>query len=444
MNKFNKNFYKKRTFIIFSAAVLFFIVYSFQFYNILSLPKQIDIYIGECKNLNISFPFTVDIDENKEKLLKVNDSEGKIENFFYKNKLKLKSIGNGVSNIQLKFLGLVPIKKVKVNMINRVHLIPGGDAIGVKLNTKGVLIVALSEITDSNGQKKSPAKEAGLKEGDVILEINNEKIRDTNHIIEMLNYLKNEKVDILIERNGNIFSSEIKPIKSIEDDYYRLGLWVRDKTAGIGTLTFYDKETNIYGALGHGITDLDTGKLMPVGNGEIIKAKVTSIDQGKKGEPGELKGVFVNPEKKIGNVTKNTDYGIYGEAKTNNEMFEDREALPIATQDEVREGKAYILTTIEDNIIKKYDIEIIKKSNQIKQSQKSLIIKVTDKELLSKTGGIVQGMSGSPIIQDGKIVGAVTHVFVNDPSKGYGLYVEWMLKEAGLNISNKKEFANAE
>lgn len=432
-------FYKKRTKFLTILSVLFFIVYVFQLYNIINLPNEINIINGETINLNISFPFTID---KKDENVSVRLDKLSLINKLFNTKYKIKSDYKTDSELKLKFLGLVPIKKIKVNVIDRPYLIPGGDAIGVKLNTKGVLIVALSEITGIDGNKYSPGKNAGLKVGDVILEINNEKVKDTSHVIDLLNLIKSEKITIKIERNGNIYTTNITPVKCINDNNYRIGLWVRDKTAGIGTLTFYDENSNIFGALGHGITDLDTGKLMPVGNGEVIRAEVKSIDQGKKGNPGELKGVFMESNNKLGNVIKNTDFGIYG-IISNDKYFDKRKPIPIATQNEIKEGKAYIYTTLNNNEIKKYEIEIIKKSLQYRPNQKSLVIKVTDKELLEKTGGIVQGMSGSPIIQDGKFVGCVTHVFVNDPTKGYGLYIEWMLKEAGINISNKKQFANA-
>ncbi|EOD00469.1 Stage IV sporulation protein B [Caldisalinibacter kiritimatiensis] len=315
---------------------------------------------------------------------------------------------------------------------------------GVKLNTKGVLVIALSDIISKDGEKCSPAKNAGIRIGDSIIEINNIKIKNSEQITQILNKTKNEKIEIKIIRNNKEFTTLVKPIKSKQDNCYRLGLWVRDKTAGIGTLTFFHPETRKFGALGHGITDIDTGSLMPSEDGEIMKAKISSIQEGKKGSPGEIVGIFFDSDKAIGKIERNTKYGIYGTAYNLIKNEEINKLIPVGLKNEIHEGKAYILSTIDNEGIKKYEINIDKVQVQNKPSQKSMIIQVVDKELLSKTGGIIQGMSGSPIIQDGKIIGAVTHVFINDPKKGYGLYIEWMLKEAGILQNSDKKFALVE
>jgi stage IV sporulation protein B len=192
-------------------------------------------------------------------------------------------------------------------------------------------------------------------------------------------------------------------------------------------MTFYHKESNKFGALGHGIADIDTGKLLNVDKGLVMNAKISDVEQGKKGTPGEIKGVFYKTDDILGEIYDNNDYGIYGILKENNEI-KNREPIPIGYKDEVEVGKAYILSTLDDNKIEKYEIEILKAEPQEKAAQKSMVVKVTDEKLLNKTGGIIQGMSGSPIIQNGRLIGAITHVFVNDPTKGYGLYIEWMLE----------------
>lgn len=428
---------KRKVYLFF--IFLLFIAFLSQIYYIYNLPTEIDIIKGETKEFNIKFPFTLNILKGNDKIVKVQDNQ--FSNIIDSN-YNVKSFKNGKAEMHLKLLGLLSIKKLKVNIINRLHLIPGGDAIGVKLNTRGVLIVSLSEIEAKDGRKHKPAGDAGLKIGDVLLEIDGIKVINSNHVTEILNKIKNNDVTVKIERNGNIFSTTIKPIKSNQDNCYRIGLWVRDKTAGIGTLTFYHVESKRFGALGHGITDLDTGKLMPIDDGEIIKAKVNSIKIGERGKPGEIKGIFIKPEVKIGKIEKNSKFGIYGIANESSSFYNTK-PLPVATQDEVKIGKAYILSTTDDNKVKKYEVNILKKTVQTKPNQKSLVIKVIDKDLIRKTGGIVQGMSGSPIIQDGCIIGAVTHVFVNDPTKGYGIYIEWMIKEAGIDLYNNKNFAIA-
>ncbi|MBS4539976.1 SpoIVB peptidase [Clostridium sp. D2Q-11] len=410
-------------------------VYIIQIVNIFQLPSNINLFKGDKKNIDILFPFTLDVLQTKDKILQIENNNDQL-NLMARNSYKLNTEKEGKTNIKIKLLGLVPVKTMEVNIVNRIKLYPGGHSIGVKINTDGVLIVAISKIEGKDGKTYIPSKEAGIEVGDSILEINDIKIKDSYHVIELLNNIGNNEVKLKIRRDGKEFTTNIKPIKSKEDDSYRIGLWVRDKTAGIGTLTFYHPETKKFAALGHGISDIDTGKLMSISDGEILEATISSIEQGKKGHPGELRGMFFESQNLLGKIDKNTTFGIYGKMtkEFKNPFFE--EPIPIALQHEIKEGKAYILSTIDGKEIKKFDVEIVKLESQLNIESKSMVIKVTDKELLSKTGGIVQGMSGSPIIQDGKIVGAITHVFVNEPTKGYGLYIEWMLEQAEL-INNE-------
>lgn len=418
--------------------IIFF--YIIQVTSIFYCPREIKIVKGENKKLELLFPFSLKVQQNENEVIKTifNDDNK------YKFKKSYNFIGRAEGNakFRLKFLGFIPLKNVNVNIINRQELIPGGHSIGVKLNTKGVLVVAITDIMGLDGKNYFPAKNAGIRVGDSIISINGEKVRNAEHVVQLLNNLKDSDVKITIERNNICFVTEVKPIQSIQDNCYRLGIWVRDKTAGIGTLTFYDKENKFFGALGHGITDVDTGKLLNVEDGKIMGAKIANIEQGKRGNPGEIKGVFYETKNIIGDIVENTPFGIYGilddEFLKNNKI----RALPVGFRDEIKEGKAYILTTTTDNKIEKYEIEILKKQQQFLPESKSMILKVTDKKLLGKSGGIVQGMSGSPIIQNGKIIGAVTHVFVNDPTKGYGLYIEWMLEQLDLKEKQNKDLKN--
>ncbi|KNF07412.1 peptidase SpoIVB [Gottschalkia purinilytica] len=431
-----KNLRQKK--LVFFILILALIVpYSVQILNVLHYPSQIDITRGGSQRLDVLFPFTLEILENKKVLELSNKHEEKIR---IKNSYHFKPSENGIAKVAINFLGFLPIKHVNVNVIDDIYLTPGGEALGVKLNTKGVLVVGMSEIENVNGEKSNPAADAGIKVGDSVTKINGKKIKDANQVIDILNNAKNEKLNITIERDSKEMVKEVTPIKSKQDNSYRLGIWVRDKTAGIGTLTFYDEKSKKFGALGHSITDVDTGTLMSIENGEIMEAEISSIEQGKKGTPGEIRGMFFENNKVLGKITSNTSFGIYGAMYKN---LSDKKRLPIALQNEVQIGKAHILTTIENSKVEKYEVEILKKENQLNPETKSMVIKVTDKRLLNKTGGIVRGMSGSPIIQNGKIIGAVTHVFVNDPTKGYGLYIEWMMKEAGIpfksnNLANNK------
>ncbi|MDR7856154.1 SpoIVB peptidase [Tissierella sp.] len=394
--------------------------------KVLFYPSSINIVKGENKNLDISFPFFLDVNE-KENVIEASYNDE--VNTKFKKSYNLSGLDAGEAELQLKLLGLIPIKNYNINVINRPELIPGGNAIGVKLNTKGVLVVAVTDVIDINGQRSSPAKEAGLKVGDSIIEINGIKILDAAHVVSILNDIKETNIKIVVLRNKAEFTTEAIPVKSIQDNYYRLGIWVRDKTSGIGTLTYLDHINSRFGALGHGIVDIDTGELLNVEKGKIMHAKVSKVEQGKKGSPGEIRGVFYETNSVLGDIEFNSSYGIYGTFNMDDINYLNIKPIPIGFKEEIKEGKAYILTTIEDNKVEKFEIEIIKVQQQLKADQKSMVISVTDKRLLDKTGGIVQGMSGSPIIQDNKLIGAITHVFVNDPTKGYGIYIEWMLNQ---------------
>jgi len=395
--------------------------------NIFYYPNEIKIAKGENKSINVLFPFSLSVSDNEDIVVQSAYNNGL--NNSLKRIYKIDGIDAGEVQFQLKLLGLIPVKKFDVNIVDRPKLVPGGNAIGVKLNTKGVLVVAVTDVIGIDGKRYNPAKDAGIKPGDNILKINDIEVKDAKHVVDLLNQFKDEKIKVEIDRNNIKYEVETTPVKSLQDNCYRLGIWVRDKTAGIGTLTFYDKDSKIFGALGHGITDINTGNLLNVNYGKIINAKISNIEQGKKGSPGEIKGIFYETEKELGEIVKNSNYGIFG--VLNDEFINSNgvEPIPIGFKEEVKKGKAYILATVSDNKVEKFEIEIIDIQFQEKPEQKSMTIRVTDKRLLEKTGGIVQGMSGSPIIQDGKLIGAVTHVFVNDPVKGYGVFIEWMLEQ---------------
>lgn len=333
--------------------------------------------------------------------------------------------------VDVKLLGVVPVKSVNVKSIPEISLYPGGISVGVKLNTKGVLVVALSDIESENGKATSPAAQSGIIVGDSILKVNGTEIVNSESLVTEINKYEGQEIEILIERKGQELVRKVKPVNASGGNY-KIGLWVRDSTAGVGTLTFYDEKTKKFAALGHPVTDVDTGTILSINKGEIVSSSIVSIRKGIKGNPGELKGIFVNEDVSLGEVHKNTECGIFGTADKNfvNKKF--RKPMKIALRGEIKEGKAQILTTIDDNGPKLYDIEIEKLLTQEEPGPKSMVIKVTDPVLLEKTGGIVQGMSGSPIIQNNKIVGAVTHVLINKPDTGYGIYIEWMLKDSDI------------
>ena len=311
-----------------------------------------------------------------------------------------------------------------------IEVYPGGISIGVKINNKGALVVGYSDISTHEGLSESPGKVAGIELGDIIEEVNGENIETCSDLISKVKTCRNDEMTVKILRGNSEITKKVPLIK--EDNEYKIGLWVRDSTAGIGTLTFYDKDSKTFGALGHPITDGDTNVSFNIKSGTLLRSSVLSIKKGERGNPGEIKGLFINENESIGNIEKNTNSGIYGDGSVEliNPNF--NKAMTVAYRDEIKEGHAQIITTVEDGGAKAYDIEILKLLPQDEPGSKSMIIKIVDPVLLEKTGGIVQGMSGSPIIQNGKIIGAVTHVLINKPDVGYGIYIEWMLQDAGV------------
>lgn len=311
-----------------------------------------------------------------------------------------------------------------------IEVYPGGISIGVKINNKGALVVGYSDISTHEGLSESPGKVAGIELGDIIEEVNGENIETCSDLISKVKTCRNDEMTVKILRGNSEITKKVSLIK--EDNEYKIGLWVRDSTAGIGTLTFYDKDSKTFGALGHPITDGDTNVSFNIKSGTLLRSSVLSIKKGERGNPGEIKGLFINENESIGNIEKNTNSGIYGDGSVEliNPNF--NKAMTVAYRDEIKEGHAQIITTVEDGCAKAYDIEILKLLPQDEPGSKSMIIKIVDPVLLEKTGGIVQGMSGSPIIQNGKIIGAVTHVLINKPDVGYGIYIEWMLQDAGV------------
>lgn len=306
-------------------------------------------------------------------------------------------------------------------------LVPGGKSIGVTLSTDGVMIINLAPIICKDGHEKSPAKDAGLKSGDIIKTFDGKEICDVSDLSQAILSSQGKSSSITVNRNNKTIKSMISPIPSKEDGTLKIGAWVKDAASGIGTLTFYNPETRFFAALGHGITDTESGNILVIDSGDILNSTIVSVDKSEKGAPGELKGVFSENDTSVGHITANTEWGICGMLSENFSI--EHEAVPLAEKQDISVGKAYILANIQGNKIEKFDIEILRILPEHDTSSKNMIIKITDQKLLEKTGGIVQGMSGSPIIQNGKLVGAVTHVFVNDPTRGYGIFIKNMLSQ---------------
>ncbi|EYE89707.1 stage IV sporulation protein B [Fervidicella metallireducens AeB] len=387
--------------------------------------------------INVMFmPGNIKITQSKNNLINLENSKIK-SNFLYKvENEKYKDNDLETSNkidISIKLFGILPVRKMTLCLLPEVKVIPGGQPIGVKLFTDGILVVGFSDVETATGKKQSPAASAGIEIGDRIIDINGIKLNSSEDLSNIIGKFGEKELNINLNRKGQLKTVKVTPTKVKNSDQYKIGLWVRDSTAGVGTLTFYDPSTGRFGALGHPINDVDTGLQLPVRDGKIYNAKIIAVEQGTRGKPGELRGMF-SEEDVLGILEKNTMSGIYGKLTTGASNGIYNKAIPIARQSEIKEGPAKILTSVEGADVKAYDIYIERLTEQSRPNPKSMIIRITDKELLSKTGGIVQGMSGSPIIQDGKLIGAVTHVFVNRPDMGYGIYIEWMLNECGVEI----------
>lgn len=318
-----------------------------------------------------------------------------------------------------------------VQVVSEKVLIPGGQSVGIKMDVKGVLVVGLEEI-ETEDSVVSPGYDAGIQIGDMIVSINGQEVYYADEVISLIEDAQGT-VSIKVSRKEQILEFDVTPVKEYKSGEYKMGIWVKEKIAGIGTLSFYDPETNVFAALGHGIYESKTDTLLTADQGQLLPTEVKSIREGVSGVPGEIRGIFYGEESPIGEVKENCEFGIYSKG-TNIDGIQLGEPMAMAYQDQVEKGPAYILTTIDGNTVEKFDIEITNVNRQKEADSKGLEIEVTDERLLSHCGGIVQGMSGSPIIQNNKIIGAVTHVFVNNPTKGYGIFAEWMV-ERGQKIA---------
>ena len=342
-------------------------------------------------------------------------------------------------------VGSFPIKNINVNVLPKTEVIPGGQSIGVKLNTEGVLVVG-HHLIDTDHGDASPGDQAGIEVGDMIKKIDGHEIQRMSQVGEYVQSAgeSNRPLVLEIKRDKQTLEKELTPLKAKGEHSYRMGLYIRDSAAGVGTLTFFDPKSKKYGALGHVISDVDTQKPIVVHDGQIIRSSVTSIEKGSNGDPGEKLASFTEKRDVLGTIEKNSSFGIFGTLK-NTELknkIQD-EKMPVSLSTHVKEGPAKILTVVNGEDVEEFDIEIVSSIPQKQPATKGMVIKVTDPKLIEATGGIVQGMSGSPIIQNGKIIGAVTHVFVNDPTSGYACHISWMLEEAGVAELSKITGAKA-
>ena len=394
------------------------------------MPNDVRLFTGDISTLQLAVPVNAQASVDRPDVLQMNGTAQPTLQVSPSHPLQLSSKRSGSARLTLKAFGTIPIKTMRVQVVPGLKVYPGGQTIGVKVKSAGILVVGHHLVNVSHDSRISPGENAGIQLGDLMTHMNGVPLTDISKVGSMVDEagLRKKKLDISFKRGDKVLSTKLTPAYDEEDKAWRLGLYIRDSAAGVGTLTFYQ---GVYGALGHVITDMNTQTPIVVGSGQIVESNVTSISKSQDGEPGEKRAHFLKESNIIGNIVSNTHFGIFGKMTKNPEHSVYKEPIPIAFAEEVKEGPAEILTVVDGQQVERFKIEIVHVARQEAPSTKGLVIKITDPKLISKTGGIVQGMSGSPIIQNGKLIGAVTHVFVNDPKSGYGCFIEWMLQDSG-------------
>lgn len=404
-----KKFFK-RTILLLTLFIIYIYILVINY-----IPDQITIFEGE--NISLKTFFGITLNSDNEVLTASADTGEKTINKI------------GSEKLSVNFFDKLLIKDIDVSVLPRTTVIPVGNIAGLKLYTSGVLVVGMSEIEGEDSQTYKPYENTGIEEGDTIVKINDKEINTTDELIEKINMSKGEEVEIEYIHDEQTKECSITPVKTSEEEY-KLGLWVRDSAAGVGTVSFYEPSTQKFGALGHGITDIDTGDLLNIASGEFVTAKILDIKKGEDGNPGKIQGTVENQET-IGEISKNTEFGIFGKIKDLSSLnIDTSKEMEVALRDEIQLGKATILCSLDNQTVGEYEIEITKINKENNYNNKSMEIKVTDERLIEKTGGIIQGMSGSPIIQNGKFVGAITHVLVNSSTEGYAIFGDLMLKHS--------------
>lgn len=402
------------------SVMLGVVVYEYVFYR--QIPDTLYLQKGEIEEVEFALPVTAELQESETEYVETwENGQTKIDN---------KDAANVDSYIwKLRLFGILPLKDVEIKVVDEESVYPVGVPIGIYVKTDGVLVAGLGNIRSADGREVCPCENI-LQTGDYILAINEETVSMKGEVIDKIKASSGETVIIKIRRNGQISRVKVTPVLNDAGEY-QIGIWIRDSAQGIGTLTYIDEE-NGFGALGHGINDIDTTDLMEIDYGGLYETQIVSIKKGASGEPGEISGVIrFMDDAKEGEIQKNTPNGIYGvmDMETAELRFYENMLYPVALKQDIKLGAAGILYTINGKT-DIYDIQIKEINYSQSEGNRGLVIEITDPVLLAQTGGIIQGMSGSPIVQDGKFIGAVTHVFVNDPTKGYGIFAETMLHMA--------------
>ena len=412
MKNFIKKNYIKFLIILFLSVILAYVT------NITSIPDNIILFKNESLTLSTIFGVEVQKIEIPEDYEVVPISSNATSNDNYVEK----------ETYNVSLFGKINLKQIEVNSIPNTEVVPLGNLIGLKLYTDGVLVVGMSEIDGIDEKKYKPYENCGIEEGDMIVEINNTIVTSTADLVQCVNASKGSRIEIKYIKDGNILETSITPVKTSSTSY-KLGLWVRDAAAGVGTVSFYDPNSKTFAALGHGIMDVDTEDLLTIATGDFITTDIISIEKGEEGNPGKIQG-SIDRQSKIGQVVKNTPFGVYGYLTDVSKLGVDvSNTVEVALRDEIEKGPATIICTLENGKKEEYSVEIEKIYKSNNEDNKSMLVKVTEERLLEKTGGIIQGMSGSPLMQNGKLVGALTHVLVNDPTTGYAVFADIMVKQ---------------
>ena len=415
----NKKIKNRVCFLLFLAiiAVAIFVCCNIPFLKIIDFSNNSYITLSELNSLQNSNEFGP--------FVKV-----KIKEHAKQASFNIDNISKYEPEIQFKLFDLIPIKTQKVKIIQDDKVFLGGNAVGLVLKTQGVMIIGSSAVSTQEGERDILLESDSLQLGDIITQIENETVENVSSISRIINKPENHSRDLLIKgiRKNKSFETRVKPCYDVKSQNYKLGVWVRDDASGIGTLT-YINSNNRFGALGHPICDSDTKSVISLKDGQLYNCSILGVNKGASGSPGELKGLFMQGKNTQGVVEKNNNYGVFGTIYNDSNFLKNYSEIEVGSRLSVKPGKAQIRCCLDGNNVETFDVEIIKTNYQNYSNGKSMVIRVTDKDLISRTGGIVQGMSGSPIIQNGKLIGAVTHVFVNDPTKGFGVYIDWMLNE---------------
>lgn len=424
----------RRVAFLIGAALLVALVASLPVAAHLNLPGHVRIARDQAHEFRLRLPLPVTVRSSQAGMLRLNGTnlDLRAQRLSPGGPLNLAPVELGQAQLDFRLFGWIPFRRMTVDVVPPVRLVPGGHSIGVLLRSNGVMVVGYAPVRSENGQA-APARSAGVEVGDVIVALNGTEVASEFHAATLIEDAgrRGQPVDLVIRRRERLFTRRLQPVLDRESGRWRIGLYIRDGAAGVGTLTFYDPETRKYGALGHVIADGETNQPIAIRDGHIVRAAVTAITKGEQNHPGEKVATFLEEDRWLGSVEQNTRHGIFGtlQEPVVNPFYP--QPVPVAMAGQVREGEAEIVTVVGGEQLEKFRVEILRVNSDATDG-KNLVVRITDPRLMARTRGIVQGMSGSPILQDGRLVGAVTHVFVNDPARGYGVLIEQMLQAAGM------------